>query len=251
MTSPDNVTPSGAFNPNTVYQYQSQTKPGVAGPKNTWLQQVLEGVRGNLFNGLLSGFTNIGEGIGAAVEGIVIAIVGGGSGTLTELEQWGVDYQSITQKLEGVIGYGSVRMGGNFKPGDSYTKVPFTVQVGPRVGMVLHTSGANAGRFELLSKGLWEFSAKIIFDFLLGPENLQGCFMDLVVKTPALSDFYRSKNLFRSETEATMNESGRFVVPTAGYFVEVQARAGVNYRGLLGNQGFNQLNLVKVSSETS
>lgn len=250
MTSPDNVTPGGAFNANTVYQYQSQTKPGVAGPKNTWLQQVLEGVRGNLFNGLLSGFTNIGEGIGAAVEGIVIAIVGGGSGTLTELEQWGVDYQSITQKLEGVIGYGSARMSGSFTPGDSYTKVPFTVQVGPRVGMVHHTSGANSGRFELQSKGLWEFSAKVIFDFLVGPVN-KGCFMDLVVKTPAGSDFYRSKNLFESSTEATMNESGRFVVPTAGYFVEVQARAGVNYRGLLGNQGFNQLNLVKVSSETS
>lgn len=249
MTSPDNVTPSGAFNPNTVYQYQSQTKPGVAGPKNTWLQQVLEGVRGNLFNGLLSGFTNIGEGIGAAVEGIVLAIVGGGSGTLTELEQWGVDLQSLTQRLEGVIGYGSARMPNHFTPGNTYARCPFTTRVGPIVGV---THNASNGTFVLGSRGLWEFSAKVIFDFLLfgtGADN--GVFMDLVVFTPGGTEFYRAKNLTTSGPEVTLNETGRFVVPEANYRVEIQAKATINYRGMLGNQGFNQLNLLKISSETS
>ena len=159
------------------------------------------------------------------------------------------DLQDRTQQLEGVIGYGSARMSGHFTPGNSYTRCPFTTRVGPMVGM---THNSTSGYFVLGSKGLWEFSAKVIFDFLLfgsGADN--GVFMDLVVYAPDGTEFYRAKNLTTSGPEVTLNETGRFVVPASGYRVEVQAMATINYRGMLGNIGFNQLNLLKISDETS
>ena len=199
----------------------------------------------DMFTGVFDPHPDTGSAPGASSE--IRERLGFGS-TMAKL-RWDQidDLQSDTQKLLGVIGYGSARMSGDFTPGTAMTRIPFRTRIGPMVGMTFDAAG---GYFVLGSAGLWEFSAKVIWDFLTGPVN-KGCFMDVAVYAPNGTIFYRARNLFESETEATMNETGRFVVPASGYRVEIQGAAGTGYRGLLGNNGYSQLNLLKISDETS
>ena len=201
----------------------------------------------DMFTGVFDPHPDTGSAPGASSE--IRERLGYGS-TMAKL-RWDQidDLQSDTQKLLGVIGYGSARMPSHFTPGNSYTRVPFTTRVGPMVGMTHNVSG---GYFILGSKGLWEFSAKVIFDFLLyGTGTDNSVFMDLCVFAPNGTPHYRARNLATSGPEVTLNETGRFVVPEAGYRVEVQCKATIKYRGMLGDNGFSQLNLLKISDETS
>lgn len=158
------------------------------------------------------------------------------------------DLQTRAQALEGVVGYASARMSGAFTPGTAFARVPFNTPLGPRVGV---DHSASTSEFTLTSKGLWEFSYKVTWDLLLGPVS-HGAFTSLVVRDSFGAEFYRASMLQdTNDSEWTMNETGRFVVPAAGYKVSVEARGGVNYRGLRGEVGFNQLNVVKISDETS
>ena len=166
------------------------------------------------------------------------------------------DTMTRTQKLEGVIGYGSARMSGSFTPGNNdndtgvaTTRVPFRTGFGPKVGLT-HAIASGNGFFVLGSAGLWEFSTKVTWDFLIGGDH--GVFLTTTVLAPNGTVFYQSPMVTETtDTESTIGETGRFVVPAAGYRVEVRASARTSYRGIRGDVGYSQLNLLKVSSETA
>lgn len=94
MTSPDNASPAPAVGGSGVLPLQNVNPQALAQGKNLDLHDMLEGVRGNLFTNLLSGFLNIGEGIQAGVEAVASAILGGFGG-LAELEAYEAAQRAI------------------------------------------------------------------------------------------------------------------------------------------------------------
>ena len=157
------------------------------------------------------------------------------------------DLQTNTQKLLGVIGYGSAYMpessGWTF---GEYTRLPFTARKGPIVGCTHNTS---TGAYVLHSKGLWEVNYKAYFDFLAGPVN-KDCFLRAAVYAPNGTLFDESRLRDTTSDPITMGESARFVVPAANYRIQIEGYAGTAYREILTSRSRSSFNILKISDET-
>lgn len=160
------------------------------------------------------------------------------------------DIETRTQELEGVIGYGSSYMNSaSLTPGIGWSKLPFRQAFGPMVGMV-HDNGLGGGFYILGSKGLWEVSYKAVFDVLLGPVNTD-MWLSCAVYTPGGGLYDRQSIKSTSSGQVTLGETTRFVVPTSGYRMQVEAQCGTAYRTLLASREYSSFNVIKISNETS
>ena len=157
------------------------------------------------------------------------------------------DLETRAQKLEGVIGYGSAYMpqSSDWTFGE-YTRLPFTARKGPIVGC---THNASTGTFTLGSKGLWEVNYKVFFDYLAGPVNKE-VYCRAAVYAPNGTLFDESRIKGSSGDDITMQDSPRFVVPSSGYRLQIEAYSGTAYRGILTSRTRTAFNILKISDET-
>lgn len=163
-----------------------------------------------------------------------------------EMDEDLLELQDRTQKLEGVIGYGSAVMSSHQTPGSSFSVANFDTPYGPIEGCTYSTS---TKRYTLGSKGLWDITAKTKWDILafLDP----GVEMKCVVRAPGGAVHFESAVEGTGSDRPTLLDSFRVVVPTSGYTVEVQARSDTAGRGLLGSSSASAFNVLKISNETS
>lgn len=161
------------------------------------------------------------------------------------------DLQDVTQTLEGVVGYASRYMSTGAGVQTSPTTLNFDVKKGPSEGVTL----LSGGRFRLDSKGLWRFEAQVKFnDSKWSPPR---CYMDIVIRDPSGVEVGRLEAMNTSDAPLTITNVMPYVIPTAGYTVEVQAWTsslpliGAAWRTI--GSGLQQTNfsVFKISSETS
>ncbi|MGB6182384.1 MAG: hypothetical protein WBF79_14170 [Rhodococcus sp. (in: high G+C Gram-positive bacteria)] len=261
MGSPNGERPASAYQINTVAAMQDVDPQAFSTAGNVDMQQALEGIRGNLFLNLLGGFLNIPSALGSLLNDIGLAITSGPNAALTgvlgainsfvsDLKLLGDEHTSLiddlqdkTQNLAGVIGYGcSTQTGAQGGAGGGKFVLPFTTQIGPIVGVTRSTNG-----FVLGSKGLWRVDAMQFFDFYtLGSNQVD---MDIRVYAPDGSLFLQRFNHNENAGANTLTSLVSFVVPAAGYRVEVWAQAALG-RGILGGNAYSSLNVTKISDET-
>lgn len=258
MTSPDGAHPEKSYSVSELHTFRTMDRETLAREANGDLHNELEGVRGNLFTKLFSGFTNIFNVIG----GIAQALSGSGSGGgwLDDIFGWGrekeveiLDLQDRAQILEGIQGYASYVMPSNRFIGldqndPGKRTLPFTRQVGPSVGVDLG-GGAGNGVVRLLSKGLWRVDAQ---SYARGTPYTgdKKVFIQIVVMAPNGSVF----TLKEAEFDCAVNDwmtvkvDHTFVTPDAGYFVKADVYS-LRWRWFLGGTKVSGLSLVKHSSE--
>ena len=258
MTSPDGARPKQSYPIDKIYTFRNMDRETLARLANEDMHTELEGVRGNLFTKLFSGFLNIGKVIGGIADAVTGIFSGGGF--LDDIFGWGrekeveiLDLQDRTQILEGITGYASFVMPVNrwlgIDANDPGKRVlPFTQQVGPWVG-VDTGGGAGNGKVRLLSKGLWRVDAQTrarATTYTGGHKN----YIQIIVLAPNGSIW----SLKESETDTNENGYGTlkvdhtFVVPAAGYFVTTNVYSD-RWRWFLGGTKYSSFSLVKHSSE--
>lgn len=168
-------------------------------------------------------------------------IVGDILGFLGTHDQQIEDLQDKTQELAGVIGYGCLTSVGASGSGGKQV-APFSSQIGPAVGVTRSANGWVLG-----SKGLWRADAMQFFgNYTLGFNQID---MDIRVYAPDGSLFLQRFNHNENAGSATLTSLVSFVVPTAGYRVEVWEQAAVG-RGMFAGNSYSSLNVTKISDET-
>jgi len=204
------------------------------------------------WNGANGGFFNV---VGLAISGIASGInnflddaaraLGSLFGTVQTHDEQIIDLQDKTQVLEDIIGYGCAYMNNNtqWSVFQSSRAVHFDRQVGPIVGATMDGTG-----FVLQSKGLWRADCQMTFDvYAVGNYAID---MDIVVLDPAGNVFARKNYHDVNSNYVTRTNIFSFVVPSAGYKVQVWSASGAG-RGQLGGPVRTGFNVTKISGETS
>lgn len=259
--------PQKAYTKSTVHSLQNVDPYNFSGGRNREIHDAAEGVRGNLITRLLSGFFNIGQ----MLDNIATAIFGGGpfdpNSAMGRIQSRGVlinNLQSTTQKLEGIIGYGSWVASQNKFIGiinNAPDRVmEFDAQQGPIVGVELYTDPLFANRkiVRLKSEGLWELKAQTCAR-RTGYTGSDKVYLDIVVRRPDGSEFYRrASSALAHKDDGGINPVGDgeiaikgdlfVVVPTPGYTVHVELWTG-RWRWFYGGSLWSGLSVLKHSSE--
>ena len=159
------------------------------------------------------------------------------------------DLQDKTQVLEGIIGHASFWMPTSPGTTTSITRMPFTAQSGPLVGV----QSLGDGRLRLLSRGSWDINAQVEFwgGLLMPP----GTYMRILVRDPSGAPFFYRDAKASTSDNVTVTNVANVVVPASGYTVEVEAWTdsipiGGTTRGIRGGLNTTGLYVRKVSSET-
>lgn len=180
--------------------------------------------------------------VAKAIQGIGTGL----TGPLSTAAASVANLQDRTQALEGVKGYAQYYLSQTYQPGTSYTRVPFDIQVGPSLGVTF-----DNGVMTLGSKGLWQAQAQLQFDYLTGPVSKR-IYIQIAVMTPAGAGYVvRNASVETNDNAETLLSQFRFVVPAAGYKVEVRAAVGTGYRSVLSGINTTGFDMLKISSETS
>lgn len=221
----------------------------------------------SFFDRILAGFA----GLGALLDNLAAALLGGGPfspgsalGMISDRSMARdaavFDLQDKTQKLEGIIGYGSWVASENlfitFDQDDPGMRtMSFDRQVGPSVGVTLVPDPALAGKKvqRLDSKGLWQVLAQSRARST-GFTGTAKVYLDIVVKAPNGSEYYRrsmdqvaiSNN--GGDGEVTLIGNVMFTVPGPGYTVRVDLFTG-RWRWFYGGSQWSGLTVLKHSSE--
>ncbi|MDV8066382.1 hypothetical protein R4P64_07685 [Rhodococcus sp. IEGM 1366] len=221
-----------------------------------------------LFGGLFAGFS----GFGMLLDNIATAIFGGGpfdpASAMGRIQTRGIvinTLQSTTQKLEGIIGYGSWvpsqnKYIGLISSADGRV-MQFDTQQGPKVGVELYTDPllANNKIIRLKSEGLWEIKAqtKARETNFTGLDKIR---LDIVVRAPDGSEYYRrsADGLAHKNEGLTLNPVGDgegcvkgdlfVVVPEPDYTVHIEMFTG-RWRWFYGGSQWAGLSVLKHSSE--
>ncbi|MGW6376216.1 hypothetical protein ACWFRB_09155 [Rhodococcus sp. NPDC055112] len=218
-------TPSVAYKMSTVAQMQNIDPQAQAHAKNGDLHGWGEAVRNKLIANLLNGFTNLFAGVAGSPAVI--------------------DLQDKTQKLEGVVGYcHTYSLGGSSNSIAGDIRIPIDAQIGPIVGATI----AN-GAIYLSSKGLWVADAQLSAE---GYTALGSTYMNIQIRVYSPSGTLHAQRI--AEADTTSRESllvhVPFVVPSAGYYVELWGNAAFG-RGSRGGNVWNGMSVEKRSTETS
>lgn len=259
--------PQKAYTKSTVHSLQNVDPYNFSGGRNREIRDAAEGVRGNLITRLLSGFFNIGQ----ILDNIATAFFGSGpfdpNSPLGRIQSRGVlinNLQSTTQKLEGIIGYGSWVASQNKFIGiinNAPDRVmEFDAQQGPIVGVELYTDPLFANRkiVRLKSEGLWEIKAQTCAR-RTGYTGNDKVYLDIVVRRPDGSEFYRrASSAVANKDEGGLTPVGDgevaikgdlfVVVPKADYTVHVEMWTG-RWRWFYGGSVWSGLSVLKHSSE--
>ena len=206
----------------------------------------------DLFAPLLNALNGVGGGVlGGALSGIA-DLFSTRWGQVDSIDGAVQDLQDKTQELEGIIGHASAYMTASPGTTTSATRMPFTTQAGPLVGV----ESLGDGRWRLLSKGSWDISAQV--EFWGGALMPPGTFMRIVTRDPSGGVYHRRAAKASSSDNVTLTNVTNIVVPTAGYTVEVEAWTsallgvpGATFRGISGGFETTGLYIRKVSQETS
>lgn len=104
MTLPTGAIPSGFLTPAALGP-SLQTAGEGDGADNTWLQEALEYVRDQLFNGLLSGFENVAQVVWDGLQTLIQAITDGAENTLDGIRDWmsniGANFVDLLSAFQG------------------------------------------------------------------------------------------------------------------------------------------------------
>lgn len=104
MTLPTGAVPNGFLTP-ALLGPNLQTAGEGTGADNAWLQETLEYVRDQLFNGLLSGFENVAQVVWDGLQTLIQAITDGAENTLDGIRDWmsniGANFQELLSALQG------------------------------------------------------------------------------------------------------------------------------------------------------
>ncbi|MGQ5692153.1 hypothetical protein [Rhodococcus erythropolis] len=262
--------PQKAYTKSTVHSLQNVDPYNFSGGRNREIRDAAEGARGNLLTRLLGGFFNIGQ----ILDNIATAFFGSGpfdpNSPLGRIQSRGVlinNLQSTTQKLEGIIGYGSWVAGQNKFIGviNSATErvMEFDTQQGPIEGVELYADPkfGNRKMVRLKSRGLWEIKAQTK-GRQTGYTGLDKIYLDIVVRDPHGSEFYRRAadavahkddgglaNLNRvGDGEVCIKGDLFVVVPEKDYTVHVELFTD-RWRWFYGGSVWSGLSVLKHSSE--
>lgn len=262
-------TPQKAYTKSTVHSLQNVDPYDFSGGRNRDIHDAAEGVRGNLITRLLSGFFNIGQ----ILDNIATAFFGSGpfdpNSPLGRIQSRGVlinNLQSTTQKLEGIIGYGSWVAGQNKFIGVINSPIErvmeFDTQQGPIEGVELYADPKFGGRkmVRLKSRGLWEIKAQTK-GRRTGYTGLDKIYLDIVVRDFHGAEFYRRAAdavAHKDEGGALPNRVGDgevcikgdlfVVVPDPDYTVHVELFTD-RWRWFYGGSVWSGLSVLKHSSE--
>lgn len=271
MTAPNRPYPEGAYGKRgTMRGYQDIDEAEAKRRMRKPIDDANNTAHGKLFGGLFGGFT----GFGALLNNIATAIFGGGpfdpNSPLGQIQSRGVlinNLQNTTQKLEGIIGYGSWVAGQNKFIGiiNNATErvMEFDTQQGPAEGVELYADPkfGNRKMLRLKSRGLWEIKAQTKAR-QTGYTGLDKINLDIVVRDPHGSEFYRRAadavahkddgglaNLTRvGDGEVCVKGDLFVVVPEADYTVHVELFTG-RWRWFYGGSLWSGLSVLKHSSE--
>ncbi|MFT3662006.1 MAG: hypothetical protein QM809_11555 [Gordonia sp. (in: high G+C Gram-positive bacteria)] len=208
--------------------------------------------------GLIPDLGNLESRIGGVAGGILSALTGTYTGTdsaLTGLLGWGrrVDVLEDGQNelaeradlLSPLQDYGSLyctTVSGMSQPGF----LPFTGRVGPMTGCEPGPSGS----IRLLEPGLWDVSARALFDYTVNPSSAIVWAIQ-IYKPDGQSLFTEQIDQFASSAAEARQISTSVVVPAAGYFVVVAVKTMAIGRGVLGGATHTRLTVHHISRETS
>ncbi|MFE5789533.1 hypothetical protein [Rhodococcus erythropolis] len=236
MTSPDRLVPTKSYTKTTVSQMQNVDISAYKQAQNADMQHQAESVRGNLLGNLLGGFANVPAAVSNAPE---IR-----------------DLQDATQKLEGIIGYGSYVASQNlFLSIDQDVAgarvQSFDRQVGPSVGVTMVKDPALANKIvqRMDSKGLWQVLAQTRAQNT-GFTGSEKVYQDIVVKAPNGTEYYRRSLDENEGSDGKISMLGNvfFTIPAAGYMVHIELFSG-KWRWFYGGSQWTGLSLLKHSSE--
>jgi hypothetical protein len=244
MTYPVGDAPDGAYTVGSRYG-QDQTEAGI---------------KTQLRTASLGGFTSAQASLwsGGFVSALIGAITQGFAFTLGGISTWfgsllgTVDkhttdlavLQDTTQKLQGVIGYAYGYVAGGWSGNINVVKRPVDSVIGPTVG-VTRASGA----YYLGSKGLWEAAAMFTVNqagLLVGVDTE----LQIRVYSPSGSLYAIKSNLQSTDARHTLTVVMPFVVPSAGYYMELWTGVAAA-RDVIGGSQYSGFSVRKVSSETT
>ena len=267
--APDRPYPEGAYGKRgTMRGFQDIDEAEAKRRMRIPVDDSSNSARSRLFNGLFAGFS----GFATLLDNIATAIFGGGpfdpDSPMGRIQSRGIvinTLQSTTQKLEGIIGYGSWvpsqnKYIGVISSADGRV-MQFDTQQGPKVGVELYTDPllANNKIIRLKSEGLWEIKAqtKARETNFTGLDKIR---LDIVVRAPDGSEYYRRSGdgLAHKSEGLTLNPVGDgegcvngdlfVVVPAADYTVHVELFTG-RWRWFYGGSQWAGLSVLKHSSE--
>lgn len=160
------------------------------------------------------------------------------------------DLQDQAQYIQ-VPGYASRYMSTGAGVQTTPTTLNFDTKKGPSVNVTL----MSGGRFRLDQPGLWRFEAQAKFnDSKWSPPR---CFMDIVIRNPSGVEEGRIEAMATSDAPLTITNVMPYVIPSAGYTVEVQAWTsslpliGAAWRTIGSGPRQTNFSVFKISSETS
>lgn len=266
--APDKPYPSGAYGKRgTMRGFQDIDEAEARRRMRKPIDDANNTAHGKLFGGLFSGFS----GFGMLLDNLAAAFFGGGpfdpDSPMGKIQSRGVlinNLQSTTQKLEGIIGYGSWVASQNKFIG-IINNVPervmeFDAQQGPIVGVELYADPLFGNRkiVRLKSEGLWEIKAQTCAR-RTGYTGSDKVYLDIVVRRPDGSEFYRrASSALAHKDDGGINPVGDgevavkgdlfVVVPKKDYTVHVEMWTG-RWRWFYGGSLWSGLSVLKHSSE--
>ncbi len=269
--APDKPYPSGAYGKRgTMRGFQDIDEAEARRRMRKPIDDANNTAHGKLFGGLFSGFS----GFGMLLDNLAAAFFGGGpfdpDSPMGKIQSRGVlinNLQSTTQKLEGIIGYGSWVASQNKFIGVINSAIErvmeFDTQQGPIEGVELYADPkfGNRKMVRLKSKGLWEIKAQTK-GRQTGYTGLDKIYLDIVVRDQHGSEFYRRAadavahkddgglaNLNRvGDGEVCVKGDLFVVVPEKDFTVHVELFTD-RWRWFYGGSVWSGLSVLKHSSE--
>lgn len=242
---PPNEPPEDAYGPASISSMQHVSQSSVGLGKTVDIRELLDMVGASFLGSILSGFESIGAAIGKALEDLGKALFGdydGPDGPLIAIQDGQAELRNKVLLL-GESGYAAAYMSRNYKLGRAKDRaLPFDSQIGPvNDATIVEVTRAHPGEQDTRSEwciridraGLWQ--AQTTFSHVGG--GFADGYAEIVVLRPDLTVYSQTTLPFADahnsntglgvnnpRTGLPVNIMKMFVVPTAGFYVQVRIR---------------------------